>query len=116
MQFVAGMNIGNVHLDERSFEGLERIDQGNGGEGVGSGVHDQGIGLGAGRLNQIDQNSLVIGLVKLERDAQPLCKFAAARLDRRQRGGPVNVGLTHAQEIEIGPVEDHQPCCHRWLL
>ena len=82
MQFIAAMDIGDVHFDEGTFEGLERIEQGNGGEGVSGRIHDQGVGLGAGRLDQIDQRTFVVGLVQLERDAQPLREFAAACINR----------------------------------
>src|SRR5439155_18078855 len=59
--------------------------------------------------------AFVVRLMKGQPRAGKLCKVLAARLDRSERGGPVDMRLAHAEEVEIRPVEDHQSHRRRFL-
>src|ERR1700756_1638955 len=49
----------------------------------------------------------MVGLVEADREPELGCLALAILFDLIQRRGAVNVRLTHAQQIEIGAVEDH---------
>ena len=64
VQFVARVNIGDMNLDFRAFEDLQRVDQRDRREGIGRGIHDDGVGTAVRRLDQADEFAFEIGLVK----------------------------------------------------
>src|ERR1700732_3523936 len=104
---VAGVDVGDVHLDHRSLERLDRIDDGDRGEGIGGRIDDDGIGALPRRLDQVDQLAFMVRLVKGKRKSK-LGRFAlASLLDLRQRRGAVNMRLAHAEQVEVGAVEDY---------
>jgi hypothetical protein len=53
-----------MHLDDRPFEDLERVEYRDGRERVAGRVDDDRIGLLARGLNEIDQRPLVVGLME----------------------------------------------------
>jgi hypothetical protein len=63
MQLITGVDVGDVHLDDGAFERLERIDDGNRGEGIGGGVDDDGVGCAARLLDETDECARVVGLM-----------------------------------------------------
>src|SRR5262245_32434293 len=115
MQFVTRMDVRDVYLDEGTIKSLQGIEDGNGSKRVGCGVHDERIGLLACRLDPIDQCAFVIGLMKLKRDTQPLGELSATCFNGGERRRPIDVWLAHAQEVEIGAVENHKARDHRIL-
>ena len=66
MQFVAGMDVGDMHLENRPLENLQGVVDRNRGEGIGGGIDDEGVRRGAGRLYQVDQFAFVVRLVKCQ--------------------------------------------------
>ena len=64
MQFVARVDVGDMHLDDRPFEDLERVEYRDGRERVAGRVDDDRIGLLARGLNEVDQRPLVVGLME----------------------------------------------------
>jgi hypothetical protein len=42
MQFVAGVDVGDVDLEDRAFENLQGVEHRDRGEGIGGGVDDRG--------------------------------------------------------------------------
>ena len=101
------VDIAEVHFDHRQFGGVQRIEQGDRGVGIGAGIDDDaGIGL-ARRLDAIDQRALVIALGELDFYPQAVGLGAASLLDVGERLASVDFGLPLAQHVEVGPVE-HQ--------
>src|SRR3981189_1138980 len=107
MEFVPGMDIGNVNFKHRPLERLDGIDDGDRGEGVGRRVDDDGVRALPCRLDQVDQLALMVRLVKGKRKPEALRVLLAAFLDLRQCRGSVDVRLPYAQKIEVGTVQDH---------
>ena len=62
--FVAGVDVGNVHLQHGSFEYLDRVDDGDRGEGIAGRIDDDGVSALPRRLDQVDQLALVVRLMK----------------------------------------------------
>ena len=104
-------DVGNMDLDDRKLRGVQRVEQGDRGVGKGAGVDDDaGIAV-ARRLDAVDQHALVVALREFDREPQPLGFGPACLLDVGQGLAAVDLRLTLAQHVEIGPVE-HQ---HRLL-
>jgi len=61
---VTRVDVGDMHLDDRPLERLERVQQGDGGERVGGRVDHDGVGRLARRLNPVDELSLVVRLME----------------------------------------------------
>jgi hypothetical protein len=101
------VDIGDVHLEDRATEDLHRVVHRNRREGVARRIDDQGVGVGARRLDQVDQHAFVVGLVERQLGAREPGERLATRLDRVERGGPVDMRLPHAEQVQVGAVEDH---------
>ena len=80
MIFVAGVDVGDMHLHRRPLEDLDGIHDADGGGGEAGRIDDEGIGLLARRLDQVDQHAFVVGLVEVDRKPQLLALGLAARL------------------------------------
>src|SRR6266480_4202123 len=111
VQLVAGVNVGDVDLKDRSLENLQRVVHADRGEGVRGGIDDQGIGVGTRRLNKIDQHTLMVRLVKRQLHAGKGGKLLTRFLDRFKGGGPVDMRLSNAQQVQIWAIEDHDAHC-----
>ena len=72
-----------------------------------AGVDDQRVGPAAGGVDGLDQLALVVGLEVLERQAVAGGRRLGPRHVVGQGGGPVDVGLALAQQVEVGPREEH---------
>src|SRR5262245_33966717 len=112
MELVARVDIRDVHFEDRTLEGLQCVEHRDRCERVPGGIDDNRVGLLARRLNEIDQHSFMVRLMKRQLRAREPCKFLAACLDRSKGGGPIDVRLAHAEEVEVRPVQDHQS--HLW--
>ena len=108
VQLVACMNVRDVDLDDGTVERLQRIDDGDGREGVAGGIDDDRVGRAARLLDEIDQGALVIGLMEGERHTQPAGEVPARRFDHVERGRAVDVRLAHAEQVEVRAIEQHQ--------
>ena len=64
MELVARVDIRDVYFEDRTIERFQRIEHGNRCERVGGGVDDNRICFLARRLNEIDEHSFVVRLVK----------------------------------------------------
>src|SRR5271165_1104236 len=98
------MDIGDMHLDDRPFECLERVEHCNRRKAVGGRVDYDRIGLLSRSLNQIDQSSFVVRLMKRQMSACGLRKLLAACLDCGKGRRAVNVWLAHPQKVEVGAI------------
>src|ERR1700731_2419159 len=115
MQLVPRVNIGNMHLDDRPFESLERVEHRNRRECESCRVDNDRISLISRGLNEIDQSFFVVRLMKQQLGACGLRKLLTACLDCGKRRQAVNVWLTHAEKIEARAIQNHQPRRHRLL-
>ena len=89
VQFVAGMDVGKMHFDDRLFEDLDGIDERDRREGIGGGIEDDGVGTLAPRLDQLHHGAFEIGLVERELRPHLVGKTPARRLGRaRDRQTP----------------------------
>src|SRR5262249_42165633 len=75
------------------------------------GIDNYCVGLLPRRLDEIDQLPFMVRLMKCELRACQFGELLAARFDRSERGGTVDVRLAHAEEVEIRPVQNHQTHC-----
>jgi hypothetical protein len=66
MVFVARVDIGNVDLDHRPLERLDRIEDGDRGEGIAGRIDDDGVRRLSCRLDPVDELALMVRLVKGE--------------------------------------------------
>ena len=77
--------------------------------GVGGGVDDDAVDGAHGLLYAIHDGALVVGLVALaRREAGVLGHLVAERQQRRIVLVPVEVGLPHAQQVDVRPVDHKQ--------
>src|SRR3982750_2899361 len=65
-----------------------------------------------GGLDQADELALHVRLMERHRDSELIGQRLAARLDLIEHRRAVDVRLADTEEIEIGSVEDHDPCGH----
>src|SRR4051812_13181313 len=103
---LASMNIRNVDLDRRSSAAGDGIAQSDRGVGIGASVDDHAGSLRSCFLDPVHQLSLVVGLAERDRRPQGLGLLAHELLDVLQRRAAIDRGLSAAEEIEIGSVED----------
>ena len=106
-KFLARLRIGQVNLDHRHRDRLDRIEQGDRGMGIGRSVQQHRLGLlPIGVMQQVDQLAFVIGLVKTDRQPQLLGLSGQHILDIGQRLMPVNLRLALAEQIGAIAIDD----------
>jgi hypothetical protein len=64
VELVAGVDVGDVHFNDRPLERLDRVDDGDRGERIARRIDDDGVRALPCRLDQVDQFALVVRLVK----------------------------------------------------
>jgi hypothetical protein len=72
----------------------------------GGGIDHCAVGVPAQRLNRVHELALVIGLCPAALHPELLGNGPRRRLDLGQRGPPVHFGLTLAEQVEIGAVQN----------
>ena len=112
---LALVHIGNMHLDDRPFEGVQRIEDGDRRVGEGGGIDDDAGGALAGAVNPVDDLVFAIALMKLDRKPKFAADAAAVRFDVGQRLAAVDLRLALAEQIEIGAVQDNDDRSSRAL-
>ena len=97
-----------MDLHRRKGHGLQRIQNGDAGVGIGGGVDDDAVEYPVSSLDRVHDGPLVVGLETL--DLHP--GLLRACLQEVQQGGivllPVDLRFPQAQQIQIGPVDDEQ--------
>ena len=112
-EILAAMDVRDMHLEDRKIAGLERVENGDRGVGIGAGIYDE-AGDGRTRLvNPVDELVLSIALAPVEREVELAGDGAATRLDIRERRPALDLRLPQSQQIEIGTVEDQNLGPHR---
>ncbi len=92
-ELLALVHVGDMHLDDRAFERVERVEDGDRGVGEGGGVDDDAGGASAASMDPVDDLVLAIALMELDRQPELAADAAAVRLDVGQRLAAVNVRL-----------------------
>jgi AcrR family transcriptional regulator len=109
---LAGMDVGDMELDLRSVEHLQRVQKRHRGEGVAGRIDDDAAGLEARFLDALNKHALEIGLAKINGEAQRCGLGGAALADLGQGGRAVDGGFALAQKIQIGAVQHIDAAFH----
>lgn len=106
--FLAAINVADVHLDGGDLRTGEGVAQGEAGMGEGAGVDNDAMqfAVGIDGVDFVDDEAFVVGLVKLYGDAESLCFFGEAVLEVGQGFVSVDVGFANAEAVEVGAVDD----------
>jgi hypothetical protein len=116
IELVTPVDVGHVDLRDGLIQRLQRIQQRDGAEREAGRVDDHGSGALAGLLDPIDQHTFVIGLTEFARQSQLIRDPPAQLLHLLERGTAVQVRFTHAQQVEVGSVEDVDGAAHGWIF
>jgi len=101
------MDVAQVNLHEGKRRGQQGVPQGNGGVGVGAGIDQDAVGLLSGRrLNGIHEAPLMVALGTTETDAPLPGPGRQLSVNLCQGDAPIDTGLTGAQQIQIGSMEN----------
>jgi hypothetical protein len=100
----AGVDVGDMHLDDRAFAGLQRVQHRHGEMAETGGIDDDPSRLPR-LLNPVDHLVLTVGLAEFEGKAVAGGDLAARGLDVGQGLGSIDVRLALAQKIQVGPVQ-----------
>jgi hypothetical protein len=106
---LAGIDVGDVNLDERHGDGGERITKRKARVTVCACIYNGTIGTTTQPVNDLDELPLSISLRELERRSDLSGDNAQSPFDIVQGVGAVYRGLANAEEIEIWSVEDGDP-------
>src|SRR3984957_631960 len=109
---LALVHIGNVHLNDRPLEGVQRVEDGDRRMGEGGGIDDDAGGALASVMNPADDLVFAIALMKLDRKPKLTADTAAVRFDVGQRLAAVDLRLALAGQIEIRAVQDNDDRIH----
>lgn len=104
-ELLAGLGIGEVHLDDGDADGADGVAQGHGGMRIGAGVEDYPGRPGARVVQGVDQRALVVRLGRAQFQAQLSGQAVQARLDLRQRELAIDARLAFAEQVQIGSIE-----------
>src|SRR2546423_12132190 len=101
-----------MHFDERNLHTRERVTNRETGVDVRSCVHQSTLGSAAQAVHCLDYLAFAIVLHEREIDAQFFGDRHEVRLNVGQRLGPIEFGLTRAEQVEVWPIDDgdsHSP-------
>src|SRR5438093_12876893 len=107
-------HVADVNLDDRELAGRDGVTEHDRGVSEPSRIDDGTIGGGL-LLQEVDERALVIRLERRDRGAGVARDGGAARHDLLQRRRAVDLRLTRAERVEIGPVHQ-QELLHLRLL
>jgi hypothetical protein len=99
------MNIGQVHLDDRAIERLERVEKGDRGMRVGGRVDDDRLRGRSRFVDPLDQLVFGVALAKLDGQGKSPPFGSAEFLNILQRFCPVDRRLATAKQVQIRAVQ-----------
>lgn len=106
-EILARGDVGDVHLDRRNADGLERVEQGDAGVCIGGGVEDDAVCTVIIRLlDGVDELALVVRLVERDVYAALLRVGANEGLQVFVGTAAVDPRLADAQHIEVRTVQN----------
>ena len=100
---LALVDVGDVHLDDRRLERIQRIEDGDRGVGEGSRIDRKAAGGLARLVDPVDDLVFAVALVEAQLELELIRQLAAVRLDIGQGLVAVDLGLTLAQRFRLGP-------------
>ena len=106
------MHIRDVQLDERNVDAQERIPNRHAGVGVTTGVDDDNVNVPASGLDPVDDAALVVGLEVLKVNGELLGLLLGAAQDIVECGRSICFGLSRAQEVQVGSVDQKDAARH----
>ena len=109
---LALLDVGNVHLDRGEVDRGQSVLKGPAVVGQGPGVYHQAIDPGTGLVDPVDQLAFVVRLKCLDLQPQLGSPGADPILELGQGGVSIDMGLAHAEQVEVGAIEDENPLHH----
>ena len=98
-------------------DGLQCVQQGDAGMGIGAGIDDDAVLLSVGLLNGVHQVSLMVGLVQGDADAQ-FFGIGPDQITQIRIGCfAVDLRFADAEHVQVRPVDDkdvHCVTCFQW--
>ena len=101
---LSGIDIADVHLDDRSGNGSDGIVDGHTGVAIASSIEDDAVGGEAHLMQTVDDFAFDIALVLAYLGFGETAMQVSNHLLHGDM--PVNIWLTPACEVQIGPVDD----------
>lgn len=99
-------DVGKVDLDHRQVGAAQRVVDRDRGMGIGAGIDDDAGRAAARLLDPVDELALVIRLAEVDGEAQQSGPLVAGFLDIAQGFAAIESRLAHAEQVEVGAVED----------
>ncbi len=104
-ELLAGVDVGDVHLDEGQLGRLEGVAQGQAVVGQGAGVYQDAVGAAGLRLQEIDDLTLVVRLEGRDLGAEFAGPLPHPVLDLFEGDGAVYLRLSLAEQVEVRAVD-----------
>jgi hypothetical protein len=105
-ELFTGMDVRKMDFDGRHPDGSDGVSEGDTRMGVGGGVQNDDVELPLGFLDPIDQFTFDVRLAEINPDFERVSRFANLLLDVGQGRVAVNLGLTLAEQIQVGAVQE----------
>jgi len=106
-KLLAGVDVRDVHLDEGDGHGGEGVPDRHRRVSEGAGIDDHEAGaIGARGVQPVDDLALVVALEGVQAEPGRGRLGAQPVLDLGQRGAAIDLGLTSAESVQIGAVDD----------
>ena len=102
------VDVAEMHLHRRQSHGLQRVQNGYAGVGVGGGVDDDAVRLAQRALDDVHQHALMVGLKALHFDAFPGADLPDKRFQIGKGLPTINIRLPNAQQVQVWTVQDKQ--------
>src|ERR1700674_290187 len=108
-EFLARVDIREVHLHDRERERLEAVEERQRVVGQGPGIDDDAGRAGGLLLQEVDDLALVVALEEADLEAQLLGFGAHGLVEVVEGARPVDVRLPPAEQVQVRPVDDDDP-------
>ena len=103
---LAGVDVGQVHLDKGDADRRQGVAQRNAGVRVGRRVgDDEACALFARGLHPVDQRALAVALETAHLDPEAATCRPQARIDLAQRLAAVNFRFPCPKQVQVGPMQ-----------
>ena len=108
-EFLPGVHVAHVHLNDRHGHGGDGVVQGHGGVGVAAGVEYHAVQpVEIGLLQRVDQRALVVALHKAHTAAKMLSLLTDFGHQVVEGFRAVDTFLPKAGEVDVGAVENQK--------
>ena len=104
-EFLARVGIGNMHLNGRNPNRLDRVQQRDARMCIRTGIDHDAVRASIGGLNRVHQRALVVALETLNRYAERLCLRPNEKQQVAIRPFSVDLRLAQPQQVQIRSVQ-----------